>query len=85
MNYNNQIKEELINIEVYKKVNDYGKNRSDLDTYYKDSRSSRQREDNYGIIREYSMKLIRYINKIKVLLAQKLRKRELKTKILKKD
>ena len=34
MNYYNQIKEELINNEVYKKVKDYSKNRSDLTTYY---------------------------------------------------
>ena len=34
MNYYNKIKEELINNEVYKKVKDYSKNRSDLNTYY---------------------------------------------------
>ena len=35
MNYYNKIKNELINNEVYKKVKDYSKNRSDLNTYYK--------------------------------------------------
>ena len=34
MNYYNEIKQELINNEVYKKVKDYSKNRSELDTYY---------------------------------------------------
>ena len=34
MNYYNEIKQELINNEVYKKVKDYSKNRSDLNTYY---------------------------------------------------
>ena len=34
MNYYNQIKEELINNEVYKRVKDYSKNRSDLNGYY---------------------------------------------------
>ena len=34
MNYYNQIKEELINNEAYKKAKDYSKNRSDLNAYY---------------------------------------------------
>ena len=34
MNYYNEIKNELINNEVTKKVKDYSKNRSDLTTYY---------------------------------------------------
>ena len=34
MNYYNEIKNELINNEVTKKVKDYSKNKSDLDTYY---------------------------------------------------
>ena len=34
MNYYNQLKKELINNEVYKKVKDYSKNKSDLTTYY---------------------------------------------------
>ena len=35
MDYYKKIKNELINNEVYKKVKDYSKNRSDLNTYYK--------------------------------------------------
>ena len=34
MNYYNEIKNELINNEIYKKVKDYSKNRNDLLTYY---------------------------------------------------
>ena len=34
MNYYNQIKEELLNNEIYKKAKDYSKNRNDLRTYY---------------------------------------------------
>ena len=34
MNYYELIKRELINNEIYKKVKDYSKNRSDLQTYY---------------------------------------------------
>ena len=34
MNCYNEIKNELINNEVYKKVKDYSKNRNDLITYY---------------------------------------------------
>ena len=34
MNYYNEIKRELINNEIYKKVKDYFKNKSDLSTYY---------------------------------------------------
>ena len=34
MNYYNQIKEELIHNEIYKKAKDYSKNKNDLNTYY---------------------------------------------------
>ena len=34
MNYYNEIKNQLINNEVYKKVKDYSKNKNDLNTYY---------------------------------------------------
>ena len=34
MNYYNEIKENLINNKITKKVKDYSKNRSDLNTYY---------------------------------------------------
>jgi len=34
MNYYNEIKNELINNEVYKRVKDYSKNKNELSTYY---------------------------------------------------
>ncbi len=34
MNYYNEIKNKLINNEVYKRVKDYSKNRNELNTYY---------------------------------------------------
>jgi len=59
MNYYNEIKEELINNEVYKKVKDYSKNRSDLNTYYNVGKLLAEAGKHYGdrIIKEYSNKL----------------------------
>ena len=34
MNYYKEIKEQIINNEITKKVKDYSKNKSDLNTYY---------------------------------------------------
>ena len=34
-NYYKEIKETLVNNEIYKKVKDYSKNRNDLESYYK--------------------------------------------------
>lgn len=60
MNYYNDIKNELINNEVYKKVKDYSKNRSDLKTYYNVGKllSEAGRQYGEGIIKKYSEKLI---------------------------
>ena len=59
MNYYNKIKKELINNEVYKKVKDYSKNRSDLNTYYKVGKLLNDAGKSYGegIIKKYSDKL----------------------------
>jgi len=59
MNYYNEIKEELINNEITKKVKDYSKNRSDLNTYYKVGKLLSEAGKHYGegIIKEYSQKL----------------------------
>jgi hypothetical protein len=59
MNYYNEIKEELLNNEVYKRVKDYSKNRSDLNTYYNVGKLLKEAGKNYGerIIEEYSKKL----------------------------
>ena len=34
MNYYNEIKEVFVKNEIYKKIKDYSKNRSDLNTYF---------------------------------------------------
>ena len=59
MNYYKEIKENLINNEITKKVKDYGKNRSDLETYYKVGKLLSEAGKHYGegIIKKYSMKL----------------------------
>ena len=59
MNYYNEIKEELINNEIYKKVKDYSKNKSDLNTYYNVGKLLSEAGKHYGesIIKNYSVKL----------------------------
>ena len=59
MNYYEKIKNELINNDVYKKVKDYSKNRSDLNTYYKVGKLLNDAGKSYGegIIKKYSDKL----------------------------
>ena len=59
MNYYDEIKNELINNEVTKKVKDYSKNRSDLNTYYNVGKLLSEAGKHYGegIIKEYSEKL----------------------------
>lgn len=59
MNYYNEIKRELVNNEVYKKVKDYSKNRSDLNMYYNVGKLLSDAGKHYGegIIKEYSIML----------------------------
>ena len=59
MNYYKEIKELLINNEVYKKVKDYSKNRNDLETYYNVGKLLYDAGGKYGdkIIENYSKKL----------------------------
>lgn len=59
MDYYKKIKKELTNNEVYKKVKDYSKNRSDLNTYYKVGKLLNDAGKSYGegIIKKYSDKL----------------------------
>lgn len=70
MNYYNQIKEELINNEIYKKVKDYSKNKNDLYTYYNVGRliieaQGGEERAKYGnnLIKEYSIKLTNELGK----------------------
>ena len=59
MNYYEEIKNELINNEIYKKVKDYSKNKSDLTTYYNVGKLLSEAGKHYGegIIKNYSIRL----------------------------
>ena len=64
MNYYNEIKNELINNEVYKRVKDYSKNKNELSTYYNvgklliEAQGGEERAKyGDGLIKEYSKKL----------------------------
>ena len=65
MNYYNEIKEQLINNEITKKVKNYSINRSDLNTYYKVGKLLFDAGKNYGegIIKEYSKRLSKDLGK----------------------
>ena len=65
MNYYNEIKNKLIDNEVYKRVKDYSKNRNDLSTYYEVGKLLYEAGNKYGdeIINEYSRKLTLEIGK----------------------
>ena len=69
-NYYNEIKNELINNEVYKKVKDYSKNRNELSTYYNVGKlliEAQGGEDRAkygdGLIKEYSKRLTKELGK----------------------
>ena len=64
MNYYNEIKTELINNEITKRVKDYSKNRSDLNTYYNVGKLLYEAGKHYGegIIKEYSDRLSSELN-----------------------
>ena len=65
MNYYNEIKQELVNNEVYKKVKDYSRNRSDLRTYYNVGKLLSEAGKHYGegIIKKYSVRLTSELGK----------------------
>ena len=65
MNYYTEIKNELINNEITKKVKDYSKNRNDLTTYYNVGKLLSEAGKHYGegIIKKFSMKLINEVGK----------------------
>ena len=58
-NYYNEIKNELVNNEIYKRVKDYSKNRNELSVYYNVGKLLSEAGKHYGegIIKEYSRKL----------------------------
>ena len=59
MNYYNEIKNELLNNEINRKVKNYSINKSDLDAYYNVGRMLCEAGNHYGegIIKEYSKRL----------------------------
>lgn len=69
-NYYNEIKNELINNEIYKRVKDYSKNRNELSTYYNvgklliEAQGGKDRAK-YGdsLIKEYSERLTKELGK----------------------
>ena len=65
MHYYNEVKNELLNNEITKKVKDYSKNRSDLTTYYNVGKLLSEAGKHYGegIIKEYSKKLTSELGK----------------------
>ena len=70
MNYYNEIKNKLIDNEVYKRVKDYSKNRNELNTYYEVGRllieaqgGENRAKYGDGLIKEYSEKLTKDLGK----------------------
>ena len=65
MNYYNEIKNELVNNEIYKRVKDYSKNKHDLSTYYNVGKLLSEAGKSYGdgIIKEYSKRLTSELGK----------------------
>ena len=80
-NYYDEIKNELINNEVYKRVKDYSKNRNELSTYYNVGKiliEAQGGEDRAkygdGLIKEYSLKLSQEIgNKYNITTLKRMR------------
>ena len=80
-NYYDEIKNELINNKVYKKVKDYSKNRNELSTYYNVGKlliEAQGGEDRAkygdGLIKEYSLKLSQEIgNKYNITTLKRMR------------
>ena len=70
MNYYENIKEILVNNEITKRVKDYSKNKSDLDSYYNVGKllveaQGGEKRSKYGdgLIKEYSVKLTKELGK----------------------
>lgn len=65
MDYYHEIKQELINNEINKKIKNYSINKSDLNTYYNVGKVLSEAGKHYGegIIKKYSIKLINEVDK----------------------
>ena len=64
-NYYNEIKKELLNNEIYKRVKDYSKNRNELSAYYNVGKILYEAGNKYGegIIKKYSERLVIEVGK----------------------
>ncbi len=65
INYYKEIKQELVNNEITKRVKNYSKNKSDLNTYYNVGKLLSEAGKHYGegIIKEYSRRLTNELGK----------------------
>ena len=65
INYYNEIKQELINNEIHRKVKEYSINRNDLETYYNVGKLLFDAGKHYGekVIEEYSIQLTNELGK----------------------
>ena len=63
--YYNEIKNNLIDDEIYSKVKDYSKEKHRVETYYKNGKLLNEAGNHYGerIINEYSINLVREVDK----------------------
>ena len=63
--YYNEIKNNLIDDEIYSKVKDYSKEKHRVETYYKNGKLLNEAGNHYGerIIKEYSINLVREVDK----------------------
>ena len=66
MDYYNEIKNELINNKITKRIKNYSINKSDLNTYYNVGKILNDAGKHYGmnIIKKYSIHLIKEVNQI---------------------
>ena len=65
MNYYNEIKKELVDNEINKRVKDYTKNRYELQKYYNVGKLLLEAGNNYGegIIKEYAVRLTKELGR----------------------
>ena len=65
INYYDEIKNKLIDNEIYNRVKDYSKERNKVITYFEVGKLLDEAGKNYGenIIKEYSLKLINEVGK----------------------
>lgn len=65
MNYYNEIKTQIINNEITKRVKDHSKNKNDLQTYYNIGKLLKEAGKHYGegVLKDYSIRLTKEFGK----------------------